>query len=387
MRPHIVVAMVVIAAAGVIIICMQQVSGMQDLQGEQSQSGTDSMSASEQSSDGTSEEQDSPIDQDEAPVSFKTFEWPPAALKVLQQFGFSGQSAEAVGLFTPNLVSFLKTCTATLADFSGAGTDFEKVGLYIPGLKMQETQDVRRIFGLALGARTTGCWSVLTKWEHYLMHPNVAPHVARYFLEQALPGERNSCASCSSCHKYGEEACRASAIGRHPGERRAVAGAVFLLYRMWQLVAPLPSIPALYRNEDTFDGWGLRFEEYDKCRQVTVQEKYPYDLHICRERLLKEGESVTLATTMSFSDSQDVWTDAEQLDGMLRWQLAPPQGEEFIIGAMPARTNYMRCAACGNSSFRWETSEVVLLPGTRFRIERIVFDQTYFFTTVYVRQI
>lgn len=275
-----------------------------------------------------------------------------------------------------------------LTDFSGSSTDYEKMGLGIPGLKMQEPPDVRRIFGLALAARSSGCSSVLTKWEHYLMHPNLAPHVVRYFREQALPGERNACSSCSSCHRYGEAACRAPAIGRHPGERRAVAGSVFILYRMWQLVPPLMSIPVLYRNEDTFDGWGLRFEEYEKCRSGSEQEKYPFDLHNCMERLIRTGETLTLATSMSFSDSIDMWddTDDQKLEGALRWQLLPPRNEEFITGAMPARTNWMRCATCDTSSFQWDTSEVVLLPGMRLRIERVEFDQKYSVTTVYARQ-
>eukprot|EP00930_Biecheleria_cincta_P085380 TRINITY_DN7477_c0_g2_i1.p1 TRINITY_DN7477_c0_g2~~TRINITY_DN7477_c0_g2_i1.p1 ORF type:complete len:262 (+),score=36.35 TRINITY_DN7477_c0_g2_i1:162-947(+) len=260
------------------------------------------------------------------------------------------------------------------------------MGLRMQGLQ-HESPEVREGFGLALAARASGCSSVLQKWEHYLMHATMATHVTRFFAEQADPNDRNWCSSCSSCHRYSEEACHVPMAGRTTSERRAVVATVLLLYRMWQQLPPFTSISNLYRTEDTFDGWGLRFKESRECSAGGDHVKYPFDLHNCKDKLLKEGQSLTLTTSMAFSNKRDVWT--KKTAGVcLRWQLQPPRGHEFMIGAMPAKTDLMGCKDCAvdKAVVGWDPSEVVLLQGSKFTIEEVIIDDTFLCTTVYARQ-
>lgn len=323
------------------------------------------------------------ISPEEVKTPSKPFEFPAASQKLIKQLGVQMDGIMA----TPHLSDFLKNCTDTLPyakDFVQSGTDFKQMGSLLP-MPGDIQPEIRQGIGQALAARNSECSRILSKWEHYMVHPALATHVMRQFAEQKDPGDKSYCSGCSSCHRYGDSTCIVSKTGALKEHRRAVVATVSLLYKLWQSVPPLQFIPTLYRLEDSFDGWGLFYKESKTCRKGIEEEKYPYDLHICKQRLLEQGKKLTLSVSMAFSNTRDVFSDPKAAtDGSIRWQVSPPKGSDAIVGAFPLRTNWMQCITCNSRSVGWELTEVVLLPGSTFIIDSVSVD-TY--TTVNIRQI
>ena len=203
-----------------------------------------------------------------------------------------------------------------------------------------------------------------------------------------------------------------------------VFGALLLLYACFDAIgAPernaargIPHIPQswkvntsdemlaagrLHRVEDNpAQTWGLQFEEADQaCGPLQHEGLNRYSIAACGPRLLKAESTLTPRSMLTFSNLMGIWDwGSPQSHGYIRWELLPPHGRSHVLRVRPAKPN---SAKWGWSKTAWPRDydsatyvnqlsafESVLLPGERFRVESVSWNDTaaHGYTTVYLRQ-
>mmetsp|Transcript_56891 Transcript_56891/g.130657 ORF Transcript_56891/g.130657 Transcript_56891/m.130657 type:complete len:162 (-) Transcript_56891:131-616(-) len=151
------------------------------------------------------------------------------------------------------------------------------------------------------------------------------------------------------------------------------------------------------------DGWALQFGQHALClntakSNVTIDGRnsssHPYDLHNCRDRLLRPRQELHLTRLLSYSLAPSIWTwsaHGQDRPGALHWLIVPrprhrdpayPKREIWrearITNSLRVRTNisYNKSTKAFSGSLE-RVDEQVLLPGQCLRVLSLTQDGTH----------
>jgi len=299
-------------------------------------------------------------------------------------------------------------------------TSVEDMGLRLhprPSLSDAEL----RLVGPAIGARISKCFQFFNLAEQMLAQPALAEHFGA-----------NRAGSCS-WHAYTTNDHCPTTKPAESALRGGLATAL-AMHAFWRATPPLPSIREMFRVEDVVDGWGLTFREgAAMCNDTSAAAPDsprrafsagtaldPYDLNSCGSKLLTPGQTLTLATSVTWAGDVSIyqWRPPDE-HAFLRFHLKPAKGRDTLAGIMPARTDtiedawnasnvpghpliridygYARNGSHGtgapsdfdprNYLAQYVLDELMMLPGQQMVVEALEDDELTNCTTVVLRQV